>query len=98
MLEDAVVLADTGALGHLFEDDAVLVTGDGRTFRGAAGIVKALAAAILLGWSAQDPEALRAKLGDVELVGDWIYDDVPAGFARAEKTGKPLAVFLRCVP
>ena len=45
MLEDAVVLADTGALAHLFEDDAVLVMRDGRTSRGVAEIVDALGAA-----------------------------------------------------
>lgn len=45
MLEDAVVLADSGALLHLFEDDAVLVSGDGRLSRGVAEIVDALGAA-----------------------------------------------------
>lgn len=45
MLEDAVVLADSGALVHLFEDDAVLVSGDGRLSRGVAEIVDALGAA-----------------------------------------------------
>ena len=45
LLEDAVVLADGGALAHLFEDDAVLVTGDGLTSRGVAEIVDVLGAA-----------------------------------------------------
>ena len=46
----------------------------------------------------QDPEALRRAIGDVALTGPWIYDDVNAGFAEAKKSGKPLAIFLRCVP
>ena len=37
-------------------------------------------------------------MGDQNLVGPWIYDDVDAGFAEAKKTGKPLMVVLRCVP
>ncbi|HYG74927.1 MAG TPA: hypothetical protein VEK08_07990 [Planctomycetota bacterium] len=48
--------------------------------------------------AAEDPESLRKKLGDVELGGRWIYGDLNAGFAEAARTGKPLAVFLRCVP
>lgn len=46
----------------------------------------------------QDAEELRRAVGDVPLVGPWIYDDVPAGFAEAKRTGKPLAVIFRCVP
>jgi hypothetical protein len=46
----------------------------------------------------QDAETLRRALKDVPLEGPWIYDDVEAGFAEARKSGKPLAVFLRCVP
>lgn len=46
----------------------------------------------------QDADEVRRAVGDAALVGPWIYEDVPAGFAEAKKTGKPLAVFLRCVP
>ena len=48
----------------------------------------------------QDPdkERLRHALGDTELVGTWIYDDLDAGYAEAKKSGKPLMVVLRCVP
>lgn len=30
-----------------------------------------------------------------ELVGEWIYDDMAAGFAEAKKTGKPLMIVFR---
>jgi hypothetical protein len=46
----------------------------------------------------QGPEELRRAIGDLPLTGPWIYDDVNAGFAEAKASGKPLAVFLRCVP
>ncbi|MBI1926885.1 hypothetical protein HYR99_21905 [Candidatus Poribacteria bacterium] len=42
-------------------------------------------------------EELRTKLGDLELVGDWLYDDLDEGFRRAEKSDKPLLVVFRCV-
>ena len=35
---------------------------------------------------------------DVESAGQWIYNDLPKGFAEASRTGKPLLVVLRCVP
>ena len=54
--------------------------------------------ALLLLVAPQSSDELRRAIGDGPLVGDWIYDDIPAGFAQAAKTGKPLAVFLRCVP
>ena len=45
-----------------------------------------------------DKERLRHALGDNELVGTWIYDDLPAGYAEAKKSGKPVMAVLRCVP
>lgn len=30
--------------------------------------------------------------------GFWIYNDLPAGFAEAKRTGKPLLVGFRCIP
>ena len=45
-----------------------------------------------------DKDHLRRSLGDNDLVGTWIYDDVSAGYAEAKKTGKPLLVVIRCVP
>ena len=40
-------------------------------------------------------ESLQKNLGDLELRGKWIYDDVDAGFAQAKKTGKPLMIVFR---
>ena len=42
-------------------------------------------------------EDLKQKLGDLELVGDWIYDDIEAGFRKAKAERKPLLVVFRCV-
>lgn len=74
---------------------------------GQLGLARALAGALLgslltfgvPGATADDDGAgLRQKLGDVDLVGDWVYDDLDAGTALAKKSGKPLLVVLRCVP
>jgi hypothetical protein len=46
---------------------------------------------------ADDKTQLREKLRDDALRGDWVYDDVAAGFARAKQTGKPMLVVFRCV-
>jgi serine protease Do len=35
---------------------------------------------------------------NVEASGDWIYNDLPKGFAEAKRTGKPLMVVIRCIP
>ena len=35
---------------------------------------------------------------DVETSGNWIYNDLPKGFAEAARTGKPLLVVIRCIP
>lgn len=59
----------------------------------------ALAAGACLPWAAvaQEPskDALRKALKDFDLPGNWIYDDVGAGFAEAQRTGKPLLVVFR---
>ena len=34
----------------------------------------------------------------VEDSGNWIYNDLPKGFAEAARTGKPLMVVIRCIP
>jgi len=65
-----------------------------------------LLAAFLLLSSLASPAAApgdrKAKvLGDrakTEQGGDWIYNDLPGGFAEAKKTGKPMFVVLRCIP
>ena len=33
----------------------------------------------------------------VEASGNWIYNDLPKGFAEAARTGKPLLVVIRCI-
>jgi hypothetical protein len=43
----------------------------------------------------QDKEKLRTGLKDTEVKGDWIYDDLPAGYAEARKSGKPMMIVFR---
>lgn len=45
-----------------------------------------------------DPERVRRKLNDDELVGRWIYDDFDAGIREAAEVGKPILLVFRCVP
>ncbi len=69
---------------------------------------RTLAPALLVVWgsicvltavsSFGDDEKLKDALGDKLLSGDWIYDDIEAGYAEAEKAGKPMLVSFRCVP
>ncbi|MCY2954423.1 MAG: Trx7/PDZ domain-containing (seleno)protein [Planctomycetota bacterium] len=47
---------------------------------------------------APEKEALRAKIQDVQPVGEWHYDNIASGFTDAKKSGKPLLVVVRCVP
>lgn len=42
--------------------------------------------------------AVRGDAKKMEGNDRWIYNDIAAGFAEAEKSGKPLMVVLRCVP
>ena len=35
---------------------------------------------------------------EVEASGNWIYNDLPKGFAESARTGKPLLVVIRCIP
>ncbi|MFO0880251.1 MAG: Trx7/PDZ domain-containing (seleno)protein [Gemmataceae bacterium] len=43
-------------------------------------------------------EKVRNDRKKVEATGYWIYNDLPAAFAEARKTGKPIVVVLRCIP
>ena len=47
--------------------------------------------------AAQDPakEQLRTAIKDTEVKGNWIYDDLAAGFSTAKKSGKPMMVVFR---
>ncbi len=57
---------------------------------GAAVLAFALGTAV-----PQQGEELRKTLKDVDLVGTWIYDNLPAGYAAAKKSGKPMLVVFR---
>ena len=50
---------------------------------------------LILAQAGDNNEALRKTLKDVDLVGEWIYDDVEAGFAKAKQNGKPMLVVIR---
>lgn len=43
-------------------------------------------------------EKVRSDRAKVVADGFWIYNDLPKAFAEARKTGKPIAVVLRCIP
>lgn len=55
--------------------------------------------ALRAGAAAGSAPDLRAALGDTNALGadHWIYNDLPAAFAQAKATGKPLWVVFRCV-
>ena len=57
--------------------------------------IAALAALICA--APQDPkkEQLRTALKDDSVKGEWIYDDLNAGYAQAKKTGKPMLIVFR---
>jgi hypothetical protein len=56
-------------------------------------------AALAIAPRPQDPakERLRQALGDNELAGTWIYDDLEAGYAEAKRLDRPMMVVIRCV-
>lgn len=57
----------------------------------------AAVAAMLCAGGPQDPrkEQLRVALKDDAVKGDWVYDDINAGYAEAKKSGKPMLVVFR---
>ena len=63
----------------------------------AYGAVAAVSLSSALSAGAQDgaKEQLRIALKDNEVKGNWIYDDLPAGYATAKKSGKPMMVVFR---
>lgn len=61
-------------------------------------LVTALVLCALAPLHADDGKNLRGLLQDHQLKGDWIYDDIEAGFAAAKKSDKPLLISFRCVP
>ncbi|MBI3267788.1 MAG: hypothetical protein HYZ53_02105 [Planctomycetes bacterium] len=44
---------------------------------------------------AQDMNPLQQRFQDFGILGDWVYNDFPAGLAQARKEGKPLLVVFR---
>ncbi|MCR9201256.1 MAG: PDZ domain-containing protein [Planctomycetaceae bacterium] len=43
-------------------------------------------------------EIVRGDRKKVEAEGFWMYNDIPGAFRRAEQTGRPIVVVLRCLP
>jgi len=68
-----------------------------KTIMVSCAALAALGAAATSPAFVQDPakERLRASLKDTGPAGSWIYDDVAAGFAQAQKTKKPLLIVFR---
>ena len=58
-------------------------------------MILAMALAVLSSLPQQSKEQLKTALKDTEVQGDWIYDDLPAGFAQAKKSGKPMLIVFR---
>lgn len=56
--------------------------------------------ALLVPVSSQDQQIrlLKEAIGDDLIGGNWIYEDIEAGYAKARKSGRPLLVSFRCVP
>lgn len=52
-----------------------------------------IAASVALGKDAKSE--LQKAMRDEALVGDWIYDDIDAGFARAVREKKPVCIVFR---
>lgn len=48
----------------------------------------------------QNPRETKVRADKEKVTGEgfWIYNDLPAAFAKAEETGRPLLVVLRCIP
>lgn len=57
--------------------------------------VRAAGLALLALFSLQDSkQRLKQALNDA-CADSWIYDDIPGGFAKAKKSGKPLMIVFR---
>jgi hypothetical protein len=59
----------------------------------AAAVLGSAAAVVLAGGPTK--AELQEALDDKDLVGDWIYDDIDAAFARAAKEKRPVCVVFR---
>ncbi len=56
-------------------------------------VVTALAIGFLFASAAEAQNQLKPQ--DIEVGAHWIYDDVPAAFAKAKATGKPILALFR---
>ena len=66
-----------------------------RAWAGAAVVACAASSAVV----AQDRDTkVRNDRRDVQALGTWIYNDLPAGIAKAKQSGRPMLVTLRCIP
>ena len=59
----------------------------------AAVLCVIAAAAVAVG--SESKSGLQKQLNDGGIVGDWNYDDIGAGFARAVKEKKPVCIVFR---
>ena len=61
-------------------------------------ILASLAALWALSYPAragESPDQVKQKLKDLDLVGDWVYDDLNAALAKAKEAGKPVFLVFR---
>ena len=49
-------------------------------------------------WSQTRDELVRQDRDNLAEDASWIYDDLDAALADADRSGKPLMVVLRCIP
>lgn len=60
------------------------------------------AALVVVVFSAPAAEDRRERVlndrKEIEASGQWIYNDLPKGFAEASRTRKPMLVVFRCIP
>ena len=66
-----------------------------KTWTTGAVAAVCLTAAVAVGGQEGAKEQLRIALKDNEVKGNWIYDDLPAGYAAAKKSGKPMMIVFR---
>jgi hypothetical protein len=66
-----------------------------RTVVGAVALLLASGIAGGLALARETKSELKADLRDDQVVGNWIYDDIDAGFAQAVREKKPVCVVFR---
>ncbi|HKS37908.1 MAG TPA: hypothetical protein VJW76_12000 [Verrucomicrobiae bacterium] len=62
-------------------------------------LAASLVVAVVSASAAEDRrERVLKDRQEVEAAGQWIYNDLPKGFAEAARTRKPMLVVFRCIP